>query len=63
MHSGVSSIVSRCGPDLTAGPRREMSARKILSGLTMAVLSGGYLVADAASWCSPASSEVDVEDA
>ncbi|CAN7782627.1 hypothetical protein LJR267_010001 [Paraburkholderia hospita] len=40
-----------------------MSARKIMSGLTMAVLSGGYLAADAASWCSPALSEVDVEDA
>jgi hypothetical protein len=39
-----------------------MSARKILSGVAMAVLSGGCLAADAASSCSPALSEVDVED-
>jgi hypothetical protein len=39
-----------------------MSARKILSGVAMAVLSGGCLAADAASSCSPALSEVDVEE-
>src|ERR1700730_11384833 len=39
-----------------------MSARKILSGVAMAVLSGGCLAADAASSCSPALSEGDVKD-
>jgi hypothetical protein len=37
----ASSIVSRCGPDLTAGPRREMSARKILSDLAAAIARKG----------------------
>ena len=39
-----------------------MSVRKILSGVAMAMLSGGCLAADAASSCSPVLSEVDVKD-
>src|SRR5579859_3761925 len=39
-----------------------MSARKILSGVTMVALSVGCLAADAASSCSPAFSEVDVKN-
>src|SRR6202051_1800763 len=62
MLSRAASIATRGGPHLTAGPLREMSARKILSGVAMAVLSGGCLTANAASSCSPALSEVDVKD-
>jgi len=39
-----------------------MSVRKILSGVAMAMLSGGCPAADAASSCSPVLSEVDVKD-
>jgi len=38
-----------------------MRARKILSVAAIAMLSGGWVVADAASLCAPTLSEVDVE--